>query len=221
MSEQQTTIHPESVMSCEESLGLLAKYRRDNQIVISNQMSARVWPALSRHELDFNYLSSTMGGAIPLGLGLSLARPDFEVIVLSGDGSLLMNLGSLVTVTASGAKNLTIVLLDNGMYEVTGGQKTPGRQSRVDYAALARAAGFVAVAAFAEVAAWREYVCSGWVDAGPRFLSLRVLPVAPETPRCSATRVDQELRRLRAALLDRVFLNSDPAALGSGVVPRH
>src|SRR5688572_9667396 len=94
-----------SAMSCENALQVLADSRRDHEIVISNQMSARLWPHLSHHPLDLNYLSSTMGGAVPLGLGLALSRPDCEVIVLSGDGSLLMNLGCLATATASGATN--------------------------------------------------------------------------------------------------------------------
>src|SRR5688572_30706689 len=106
-------------MSCEEALSVLSTSRRENQIVISNQTSARLWPLRSNHPFDFNYLSSTMGGAVPLGLGLAIARPDCEVVVLSGDGSLLMSLGCLISILASGVTNFTIVLLDNGSYEVT------------------------------------------------------------------------------------------------------
>ncbi len=208
MTKQYARSHLESAMSCEQALEVLATSRSENQIVISNQMSARLWPTLSQHPLDLNYLASTMGGAVPLGLGLALARPDCEVVVLSGDGSLLMNLGCLASVTASGATNLTIVLFDNGMYEVTGGQQTPGCQARVDYAAVARATGFHTVASFSQLAAWRDYTVSDWDAAGPRFFSLRVLPVEPATPRCTTTRVDQELRRLRATLLARPLQSS-------------
>lgn len=203
MSETHSLDPSDSAMFCEDSLAVLAHCRRENHIVITNQSSARIWPTLCRHPLDFNYLSSTMGGAVPLGLGLALARPDCEVIVVSGDGSLLMNLGCLVSVTASGVTNLTILLLVNGLYEVTGGQRTPGSQAQLDYSALARATGFRTVAHFSDLEVWQSYAVSGWETAGPRFFSLRVRPIKPETPRCTTTRVDQELQRLRATLLVR------------------
>ena len=73
-----------------------------------------------------------MGQSPSIGLGLAPARPDREVIVFTGDGSLLMNLGCLVTLAASGATNLTLIALDNGIYEVTGGQedRRPSRPRR-------------------------------------------------------------------------------------------
>ncbi|MCA9271116.1 MAG: hypothetical protein KDA41_21690, partial [Planctomycetales bacterium] len=110
-------------MKVETALEILAAQRGEDQIVVSNQGSARLWPRISQRPLDFNYNPSTMGGAVPLGLGLALADPRREVTVLSGDGSLLMSLGSLVSVVDSGAENISIVLLDNGLYEVTGGQR--------------------------------------------------------------------------------------------------
>src|SRR5687768_1444877 len=93
----------------------LMEARLPDQLVVTNQASARVWPQLSQHPLDLHYNPSTMGGAIPLALGLSLAQPQREVLVVSGDGSRLMSLGALVTVVGSGAKNFTVILLDNGI----------------------------------------------------------------------------------------------------------
>lgn len=188
-------------MSCEVALRLFAMRRAEHQIVVSNQMSARVWPSLSNHVLDFNYLSSTMGGAIPLGLGLALAQPDFEVVVLSGDGSLLMNLGCLTTVVASGAKNITIILLDNGLYEVTGGQLTPGRAAQIDFLNLAKAVGFQHCLAFDEIESWRTWIHTPWPLEGPRFYSLRVNRIEPTTQLCTTTKVDLELKRLQEQLL--------------------
>lgn len=190
-------------MSCEKALSLLAGRRLNHQIVVSNQMTARVWPSISKHPLDFNYLSSTMGGAVPLGLGIALARPDHEVVVLSGDGSLLMNLGCLATVVASGAKNITIVLLDNGLYEVTGGQLTPGRAAQVDYATVAKAVGFSHCQAFDNIKAWQDCIHSQWPTTGPNFFSLRVNRIEPSTELCTTTKVDIELRRLREHLQHR------------------
>ncbi len=193
---------PAAAMSCEDALAVFAAFRTDRQIVISNMTTARIWPSFSRHPLDFHYLSSTMGGAIPLGLGIALARPDFEVVVLSGDGSLLMNLGCLATIRAAGVTNLTILLLDNGLYEVTGGQTTPGRLARLDYSSVARAFGFPETARFDDCSAWRTYLQSPETEIGPHFLTLVVRPVSADTPRCTKSQVDSELRRLRALIAE-------------------
>ena len=187
-------------MSCEDALEVFAEFRTDRQIVISNQTTARIWPTFSHHPLDFNYLSSTMGGAIPLGLGMALARPEFEVVVLSGDGSLLMNLGCLATIRAAGVTNLTILLLDNGLYEVTGGQATPGRLAQLDYAAIAAAVGFPTTDRFNDASEWRAYLRSAPPGTAPRFLTLMVRPVSAVTPRYTKTQVAAELRRLRALI---------------------
>jgi thiamine pyrophosphate-dependent acetolactate synthase large subunit-like protein len=71
------------------------------------------------------YTWGSMGMASSIGLGLALARPDQRVFVLDGDGSLLMNLGSLATIGLLQPKNLALVVMDNEEYATTGGQKTP------------------------------------------------------------------------------------------------
>ena len=98
-------------------------------------------------------LCDTMGGAIPLALGMALARPERRVTALEGDGALLMNMGALVTVAASGAANLAILLFCNRRYESSGGQALPA--APVDYAGLARAGG-IAAEAVQTVAEFRE-----------------------------------------------------------------
>src|SRR5882757_1221049 len=107
-----------------EALKVLVPLRQD-QIVVTTMGAAREWPKLSRHALDLHYLPSSMGQAPALGLGLALAQPAREVWVLNGDGAMLMNLGCLVTIVASRAENITLIVFDNGIYEVTGGQQTP------------------------------------------------------------------------------------------------
>src|SRR5437763_4095920 len=121
------------------ALQVLIDLRRDDHIVVTNQASARIWPKLSRRPLDLHYNPSTMGGAIPLALGLAIAQPDRQVLVISGDGALLMNLGSLVTVVGTGVTNFTVVVLNNRLYEVTGGQQTPPAGREMDLPGLARA----------------------------------------------------------------------------------
>lgn len=82
-----------------------------------------------------------MGGASSLGLGLALAQPDRRVIVLDGDGSLLMQLGSLATVAGAAPANYTHVLFANGVYQTSGSQAVPGAAT-VDFAGMAEAAGY-------------------------------------------------------------------------------
>jgi phosphonopyruvate decarboxylase len=96
---------------------------------------------------------------------------------LTGDGALLMNLGCLVTIAASRAKNLTLILLDNGVYEVTGGQKTAGSALAVDFATIARAAGIESVASFDDLTTWRAEAPTALALPGPRFVTLSVEPV--------------------------------------------
>jgi Thiamine pyrophosphate enzyme, C-terminal TPP binding domain len=89
------------------------------------------------------YTWGSMGMASSIGLGLALARPDVRVFVLDGDGSLLMNLGSLATIGLLRPSNLVLVVMDNEEYATTGGQPTPTAQG-ADLEAAARAMGITA-----------------------------------------------------------------------------
>lgn len=91
------------------------------------------------------YTWGSMGLASSIGLGLALARPDVRVIVLDGDGSLLMNLGSLATIGLLRPANLVVVVMDNEEYATTGGQATPTAHG-ADLDAAARAMGIAATA---------------------------------------------------------------------------
>jgi thiamine pyrophosphate-dependent acetolactate synthase large subunit-like protein len=156
-----------------EALRLLARLRGPEQVVITSMGAARQWPAIASHPLDFHYMPSTMGGAIPLALGLALAQPRREVMVLTGDGSLLMSLGVLVTTVQTRATNLTVVLMDNGVYEVTGGQQTPA-SGFTDFAGMARAAGFRSEARVSLDHGWQEQAARLLSAPGPRFLWLLI-----------------------------------------------
>jgi sulfopyruvate decarboxylase subunit beta len=182
------------------ALQVMINLRKADQIVVTNQASARVWPKLSDSPLDFHYNPSTMGGAIPLGLGLALAQPQREVLVVSGDGSLLMSLGALVTVVGTRIANLSIVVLDNGIYEVTGGQKTPATTAAVDLAEIARAAGFPSVAHFRDLSDWQSRAREVLRLPGPRFVCLEVQPTPKEYLLEGTPPVSDQLDRLRRAL---------------------
>lgn len=121
-------------------IGLLS-----DEIVVANlgNASRDLWTAAERPQ---NYYSlGTMGMASSIGLGLALAQPDRKVVVLDGDGSLLMNLGSLATISVMAPRNLIHVVWDNEQFQLTGGQRTHTGMG-VDLAAMARGAGFPRVA---------------------------------------------------------------------------
>lgn len=193
---------PSGRMPVEAALRHLQQRRRDHEIVITNQSSARFWPALSDHPLDFNYNPSTMGGAVPMAIGIALAKREYEVIVLSGDGSLLMSLGCLVTTIASGVTNLSILLLDNAMYEVTGGQKTAASGGQVDYVGLARASGFEQVARFQKLESWQQECDAFFSSPGPRFACLEVGPTPAEvlSDPVKLAPIDDRIAALRSQL---------------------
>src|ERR1044071_516650 len=126
------------MMTHREALEVVAANRGEH-VVVTTMGSVGLWPAITDTPRDFHYLPSSMGQGVPLGLGLCLAKPGLGVIVLTGDGGLLMNLGCLVT-AAQFKVPLYVVLIDNGLYEVTGGQPVAGA-GRTDFATIARGAG--------------------------------------------------------------------------------
>lgn len=157
--------------------------REPGDVIISAMGAAREWMALGNDPLDWVFVPSSMGQAPSLGLGLALARPDRRIVVLNGDGGMLMNLGALVTITACAPPNLITLVLDNGMYEITGGQPTPGaplgRRSAppVNFPGMARAGGFTSVFQFTELEEFRRGLDQVWEAKGPVFAALDVIPM--------------------------------------------
>lgn len=184
-------------MSHRQALEVLAQHR-GRRIVITTMTSVGIWPELSDSPLDFAYIPSAMGQAPPLGLGLALAQPERGVIVVNGDGGMLMNLGALVTIAAHPA-NVYVLILDNGIYEVTGGQPTPG-SGKVDFAGVARACGIARVYSFDSAAEWRAGAAEALSGAGPVVVWLKVEPrygqKTPKPPRP----MREQLQRLQEAL---------------------
>jgi sulfopyruvate decarboxylase subunit beta len=180
-----------------EALEVLAKHR-SNRIVVTTMTSVAVWPALSDTLWDFAHLPSAMGQAPALGLGLALAQPEFGVIVVNGEGSMLMNLGSLVTLAHNPA-NLYLLILDNELYEVTGGQLTAG-SGHTDFEALARAAGIQRTYAFDTVAEWRAGAAEALTGPGPVVVWLRIEGrLGQKTPKAPRP-MNEQIQRLRTAL---------------------
>src|SRR5262249_40060784 len=141
-------------------------------IVITTMASIGVWPSLSNTPLDFAYMPSAMGQGPALGLGLALAQPQRGVIVVNGDGSMLMSLGSLVTL-ANQPANVYLLIIDNGIYEATGGQPTAGT-GHTDFAGVARAAGIQRVYTFDTLDTWRATAAEALAGLGPVVVWLKV-----------------------------------------------
>ncbi len=103
--------------------------KRNGSLIVptmnANNVSFGLPTVTSAQDLDLP-LSGAMSKASSLGLGLALAQPDRKVFILDGDGSLLMNLGALVTLANKAPKNLYHFLFNNGVYAVTGGHHIPG-----------------------------------------------------------------------------------------------
>jgi thiamine pyrophosphate-dependent acetolactate synthase large subunit-like protein len=129
--------------------------------------------AAGDHDRNF-YLWGAMGGAVMIGLGVALAQPNLPVVVITGDGEMLMGMGSLATVGLQKPKNLTIVVLDNEVYGETGGQASH-TAATVDLVGVAKACGIPdarTIATMTDV----EAFAAGMQDltSGPRFASIKI-----------------------------------------------
>jgi thiamine pyrophosphate-dependent acetolactate synthase large subunit-like protein len=152
--------------------GLLAD-RRDAVVVGGLGASTYDIAAAGDHDRNF-YLWGAMGGAVMIGLGVALAQPELPVVVITGDGEMLMGMGSLATVGLQKPANLTIVVLDNEVYGETGGQASH-TATTVDLVGVARACGISdarAIATMADIEAFAPIMQD--VFSGPRFASVKI-----------------------------------------------
>ena len=142
-------------------------------------------------------LGGAMGGAIAMGLGMALTATHRKIVVITGDGELLMNAGVLATVASAAPENLTIVCIDNGRHGETGGQR--GHTSkRTNLAVLAEGSGLgsiMTVSTPEELPAAREFLADG---NAPKFLWARVQPGPPADYKRNWNLVDCRLRFRRA-----------------------
>ena len=185
------------VMTQRQALEVLQIHRAD-KVVITTMSAVGIWPGLSDTPLDFAYIPSTMGQGPGLGLGLALAQPERGVIVVNGDGCTLMSLGSLVTM-ANHPANLFVIIMNNGIYEVTGGQPTAG-QGHVDFTAIAGASGVERCYSFDTLEAWADGAAEALSGIGPVVIELKVeARLGQKTPKAPRPMVEQ-VRRLQGAL---------------------
>ena len=175
----------------------LARLRSD-EIVVTTMGVVRPWAQYSDSDLDFASADSAMGHAADLALGVAIAQPSRKVICLNGDGSMLMSLGTLVTIVESGVRNLILFVIVNGTYEITGNQRTPGA-GRIDLDSMARAAGFERTYRFDDAAEYRAGLDEILHSDGPVFVCVDVEPGSEGPISRSAT---EEARYLKTSLAD-------------------
>src|ERR1700746_4085037 len=119
------------------------------------------------------YMLGSMGLAFPIALGVALAQPDRRVIALEGDGSLLMQLGALSTVASLRPKNLTMIVMDNGIYQITGSQPTPAA-AVADIVAIAVGSGLAKSAWAADEEDLERLVESSLKATEPNLIAARI-----------------------------------------------
>lgn len=153
--------------------------RRDLLVVSGLGSATYDVAAAGDHALNF-YLWGAMGGTAMIGLGLALARPERRVAVITGDGDMLMGIGSLATIGVKQPRNLAIVVLDNQSYGETGMQPSH-THAGIDLVAMARACRFREARAVSRIDEADDVRALLHVGEGPVFVSARIMP--EETPR--------------------------------------
>jgi len=165
-------------MKPEDVLRAIAEARGE-AIVVPTMTTSPAWRGIAPDDLSINCVGF-MGGASSLGLGLALARPERRVVVLDGDGSILMQLGTLATIAGAGPRNFTHFLFKNGVYHTSGSQRVPGA-GKLDFVMLAKGAGYVNAYYFDDLEEFRIKLPELLTEEGPIMVELRTSQ-ADQTP---------------------------------------
>ena len=163
---------------------LVAKLKHEEAVIggIGNT-NFDLWAA--GHRPQNFYMLGSMGLAFPIALGVALAQPKRRVFALEGDGSLLMQLGALSTIATLKPKNLTMIVMDNGIYQITGAQPTPG-SAVADIVAIAVASGLTDSAWAADEDDFERLLDQSMSATGPTLIGVRI----DDKPGVGATRRD-------------------------------
>ena len=161
-------------MKRDDAVELIASTKEDAVSVTIMRSVQPWWDAGAAAERHID-CTGCMGGAGALGLGLALAQPQRKVYVLDGDGSLLMQLGTLASIAGAAPPNLYHFVLVNRVYETSGKQPIPGGEA-VDFAGLAKAAGYRNAETFSDLGVLQEKLPGILASEGPVLLALEVDP---------------------------------------------
>lgn len=151
---------------------LIAKLKHEEAVIggIGNT-NFDLWAA--GHRPQNFYMLGSMGLAFPIALGVALAQPDRRVFALEGDGSLLMQLGALSTIAALNPKNLIMIVMDNGIYQITGAQPTPAA-GVADLVAIAAGSGLANSAWAADEEDFERLIDEAMSADEPSLIALRI-----------------------------------------------
>jgi phosphonopyruvate decarboxylase len=147
---------------------------RSGDVVLTTETSIGAWAEVS-DDVTLDLALPTMSKGSSMALGVALAQPNRRVIVWDGDGCLLMNMGTLVTIAGEAPKNLYHIILDNGMYAMTGGQPIPN-QGNVSFAGLAKAAGYARTFEFDDLEEWTTSIGDVLREDGPVLVVMKTAP---------------------------------------------
>ena len=154
---------------------------RGKSIVIATGVAGQHWRDISTDENRDVILGGAMGHTTPAALGLAVAQPSEKIVLFDSEGSLLMNLGILATVAGKKPKNFYHILLDNECYATTGGQPVPNAQG-IDYAGMARDAGYAAGYHFDDLEDFAINLGRILNEPGPVLVSMKIVPEIENLP---------------------------------------
>jgi thiamine pyrophosphate-dependent acetolactate synthase large subunit-like protein len=166
------TAHNAKVMNRFELTKRLAAHLKREEAVIGGIGNSNFDLWMSGQRPQNFYMLGSMGLTIPIAFGVALAQPDRHVVALEGDGSLLMQLGCLSTIAMQAPKNLTLVVWNNGIYQITGGQPTASA-GVTDLVAVARGCG-LANSAWAADEEEFDRLFAAALQGGPTFIAARI-----------------------------------------------
>ena len=182
-----------------DAMRAVLKHRKGD-VVVANETSIHAWAEVTDDEtLDLH--TPCMGKGGPLALGIALAQPDRRVIVWDGDGCLLMNLGGLVTIAGKAPSNLYHIVLDNGMYAMTGGQPVPNA-GNFSWTGLAEAAGYARTYEFDDLEDWTMSIGEILNEKGPVLIVMKTTPEIIDwahPPRIGRRRMSEAVPLIQAA----------------------
>lgn len=161
-------------------MAILEKYRGD-AVVVPTMSASAPWGEISRRQVRDWAISGAMGKASSIALGVALARPDLKVIVLDGDGSLEMNLGSMATIAGKQPENFYHFVLENGVYAITGGQPIPAAGT-LSFSKIALGAGYAAAYEFDELEDFSLRIGDILKQKGPVFVTIKTVPEIQNEP---------------------------------------
>ena len=157
------------------------KEHRGDAIVTTAGTAGRYWTDFSDNERRDVSLGGAMGQSTSAALGLALGLPDEKVVMFDAEGSLLMNLGAIASIAGMKPANFYHILLDNECYATTGGQPVPNAQG-IDYALMAKGAGYAATYSFDDLEEFSTSVGEIMNETGPVFVAIEINPEVQNMP---------------------------------------